>query len=396
MTKHNDQWSPPTWVLSLGAGLAPFAVTLVAPAIPAMAIDLKTDSNIAQLVLTILLLSIALGQLVAGPLSDRFGRKPLFLGGAIAYCVAGFGAVLSATIEGIIFFRVIQGFGAAASVAMSRSIVVDFYGRERAAGVMSTIIAMMAIIPVLGTSLGGIITDLVGWQGSFFMLAVTGLILTVFVGNQIQETHKPEYVFTFGDALMGYRELLQTERFLASALTTAFQTAVFFAMMGFIAYSFERMSISPKEFGVWMATTSVGYVLGNLANKRLLKRYRIELITLVGAIASLTSLLLMEIWYNAAPNSPTGLAIPMFLVGLSNGVIIANSIIVASSAIPRLRGSATGLVGAMQMGAGGISGTVAIWLGADQNTHVGIFTLIVISFCSLLSAWWSTKLQQPQ
>ena len=396
MSKHNEQWSPPTWVLSLGAGLAPFAVTLVAPAIPAMAIDLNADSNIAQLVLTTLLLSIAVGQLVAGPLSDRFGRKPLFLGGAIAYCVAGFGAVLSDTIEGIIFFRVIQGLGAAAAVAMSRSIVVDFYGRERAAGVMSTIIAMMAIIPVFGTSLGGILTDLVGWHGSFFMLALTGLILTIFVGTQIQETHKPEHVFTFRDAMMGYRELLATKRFLASALTTAFQTAVFFAMMGFIAYSFERMSISPKEFGVWMATTSVGYVIGNLANKRLLKRYPIEIITLVGAIASLACLLLMEIWHNASPNSPTGLAIPMLLVGLSNGVIIANSIIMASSAIPRLRGSATGLVGAMQMGAGGISGTVAIWLGADQNTHIGIFTLLVISLCSLMAAWWSSRLHQSQ
>jgi len=396
LSKHNEQWSPPTWVLSLGAGLAPFAVTLVAPAIPAMAIDLKADSNIAQLVLTTLLLSIAVGQLVAGPLSDRFGRKPLFLGGAIAYCVAGFGAVLSDTIEGIIFFRVIQGLGAAAAVAMSRSIVVDFYGRDRAAGVMSTIIAMMAIIPVFGTSLGGILTDLVGWHGSFFMLALTGLILTIFVGTQIQETHKPEHVFTFKDALMGYRELLGTKQFLASALTTAFQTAVFFAMMGFIAYSFERMSISPKEFGVWMATTSVGYVIGNLANKRLLKRYPIEIITLVGAIASLTCLLLMEIWHNASPNSPTGLAIPMLLVGLSNGVIIANSIIMASSAIPRLRGSATGLVGAMQMGAGGISGTVAIWLGADQNTHIGIFTLLVISLCSLMAAWWSSRLHQSQ
>jgi len=396
LNKHNDQWSPPIWVLSLGAGLAPFAVTLVAPAIPAMAIDLSADSNIAQLVLTTLLLSIAVGQLVAGPLSDRFGRKPLFLGGAIAYCVAGFGAVLSDTIEGIIFFRVIQGLGAAAAVAMSRSIVVDFYGRERAAGVMSTIIAMMAIIPVFGTSLGGILTDLVGWHGSFFMLALTGLILTIFVGTQIQETHKPEHVFTFRDAMMGYRELLATKRFLASALTTAFQTAVFFAMMGFIAYSFERMSISPKEFGVWMATTSVGYVIGNLANKRLLKRYPIEIITLVGAIASLTCLLLMEIWHNASPNSPTGLAIPMLLVGLSNGVIIANSIIMASSAIPRLRGSATGLVGAMQMGAGGISGTVAIWLGADQNTHIGIFTLLVISLCSLMAAWWSSRLHQSQ
>ena len=396
MSKHNEQWSPPTWVLSLGAGLAPFAVTLVAPAIPAMAIDLNADSNIAQLVLTTLLLSIAVGQLVAGPLSDRFGRKPLFLGGAVAYCVAGFGAVLSDTIEGIIFFRVIQGLGAAAAVAMSRSIVVDFYGRDRAAGVMSTIIAMMAIIPVFGTSLGGILTDLVGWHGSFLMLALTGLILTIFVGTQIQETHKPEHVFTFKDALMGYRELLGTKQFLASALTTAFQTAVFFAMMGFIAYSFERMSISPKEFGVWMATTSVGYVIGNLANKRLLKRYPIEIITLVGAIASLTCLLLMEIWHNAAPNSPTGLAIPMLLVGLSNGVIIANSIIMASSAIPRLRGSATGLVGAMQMGAGGISGTVAIWLGADQNTHIGIFTLLVISLCSLMAAWWSSRLHQSQ
>ena len=398
MNKRDDQWSPPIWVLSLGAGLAPFAVTLVAPAIPAMAIDLKADSNIAQLVLTTLLLSIAVGQLIAGPLSDRFGRKPLFLGGAIAYCVAGFGAALSNTIEGIIFFRVIQGFGAAAAVAMSRSIVIDFYGRDRAAGVMSTIIAMMAIIPVFGTALGGILTDLVGWHGSFFMLAITGLMVLAYICGRLRSKKliKPEHVFTFMDALRGYRELLSTDRFLASSLTTAFQTAVFFAMMGFIAYSFERMNISAKEFGVWMATTSVGYIIGNLANKRLLKHYRIEIITFVGSIGSLTCLLLMEIWYNATPNSPMGLAIPMLLVGLSNGVIIANSIIIASSAIPRLKGSATGLVGAMQMGAGGISGTIAIWLGADQDTNVGILTLIVISFCSLISAWWSSRLKQVQ
>ena len=139
-------------------------------------------------------------------------------------------------------------------------------------------------------------------------------------------------------------ELLCTAKFLSSAFTTAFQTAVFFAMMGFIGYSFERMEISAKEFGVWMATTSVGYILGNLANKRLLKHYRIDVITWVGAAASLGSLIIMEIWHINNPSSPIGLAVPMIFVGLSNGVIIANSIIVASSAIPRLRGSATGLV----------------------------------------------------
>tara|TARA_B100001093_G_C26742539_1_gene977335 strand:- start:211 stop:1401 length:1191 start_codon:yes stop_codon:yes gene_type:complete len=396
LEKINHQWSPPIWILSLGAGLAPFAVTLVAPAIPSMAIDLKADSNITQLVLTTLLLSIAFGQLIVGPLSDRLGRKPLFLGGAVAFCAAGFGAAFSHTIEGIIFFRVIQGFGAAAAVAMSRSIVVDFYGLDRAAGVMSTIIAMMAIIPVFGTALGGVLTDLVGWQGSFWMLAFTGLILIYFVNAEIQETHKPEQVFTFKDALAGYANLLSTAKFLSPALTTAFQTAVFFAMMGFIGYSFERMSISAKEFGVWMATTSVGYILGNLANKRLLKDYRIEIITLVGAFTSLASLVIMEIWHVNSPLSPLGLAVPMIFVGLSNGVIIANSIIMASSAIPKLRGSATGLVGALQMSAGGVSGTIAIWLGADQNTDVGIITLIVISFFSLVSAWWSARLQRIQ
>jgi len=196
--------------------------------------------------------------------------------------------------------------------------------------------------------------------------------------------------------LIGYRELLSTDRFLASALTTAFQTAVFFAMMGFIAYSFERMNISAKEFGLWMATTSVGYVIGNLANKRFLKRYQIELITLIGALVSLAGLFLMGFWHINAPYSPMSLAAPMLLVGLSNGVIIANTIVMSTSAVPRLKGSATGLVGAMQMCAGGISGTVAIWLGADQDTNVGILILVVISFCSLMSAWWSSKLQQRQ
>lgn len=192
MTPSHKQWEPSIWILSLGAGLAPFGVTLVAPAIPNLSLDLDADSNFAQLVLTTLLLSIAFGQLIAGPLSDRFGRKPIFFIGAIAYSIAGVGAVFSNTIESIIFFRIIQGFGAAAAVAMSRSIVIDFYERSNAASTMSTIIAMMAIIPVIGTSLGGILTEFAGWKGSFCMLAITGFILAGSVYYKIQETHEPE------------------------------------------------------------------------------------------------------------------------------------------------------------------------------------------------------------
>ena len=177
-----------------------------------MAIDLNADSNITQLVLTTLLLSIAFGQLIAGPLSDRLGESPCSFG-AVAYCAAGFGAALSHSIEAIIFFRVIQGFGAAAAVAMSRSIVVDFYGRDQAASVMSTIIAMMAIIPVFGTALGGVLTDFVGWQGSFWMLP-DGTDTTYFV-SEIQETDSPEHVFTLKDALAGYAEPVQRSSFQA-------------------------------------------------------------------------------------------------------------------------------------------------------------------------------------
>ena len=385
---------PPIWVLSLGAGLAPFAVTLVAPAIPTLAIDLSADSNLAQLVLTTLLLSIALGQLILGPLSDHFGRKPIFLAGSIAFCLACVGAAASESIESIIIFRVIQGFGAAAAVAMSRSIVVDFYGTQKAAEAMSTIIAMMAVIPVIGTALGGILAEIAGWQGSFLVLAVTGALLSYLVKYKINETHEPKHILSLSNVWNGYRELLCTPKFMSSALTTAFQTAVFFALMGFIAYSFERMDISAKEFGFWMAATSVGYVAGNLVNKKLLATYKIETITLVGATASLCSLLLMELWYLAMPESPISLAIPMLFVGLSNGVIIANSIILASSAVPRLKGSATGLVGAMQMIAGGASGTIAIWLGADENTITGINVLVVIAFFSMLAAVWSSKIHR--
>lgn len=164
--------------------------------------------------------------------------------------------------------------------------------------------------------------------------------------------------------------------------------------MGFIAYSFARMEIDAKEFGLWMATTSVGYIFGNLANKHLLRQYQMTIITLLGAFFSLASLVVMEVWFTASPNSPEALAIPMLLLGFSNGVIIANSIIIAASSIPRLRGSATGLVGAMQMGAGGVSGTIAIFLGADKDTSTGILTLIIISFCSLVSSIWSAQIER--
>ncbi|MDB4021958.1 multidrug effflux MFS transporter [Litorivicinus sp.] len=393
MSSQPSSIKPPIWILALGAGLGPFAVTLVAPAIPALRDDLSAGPNIAQLVLTTLLISIALGQLIAGPLSDRFGRRPLFIFGSLAYAVGGIGASLSHSVTTIIIFRVLQGLGAAASIAMSRSIVLDSYDRDGAARAMSSIIAMMAVIPVLGTSLGGVLTELIGWRGAFLVLACTGGILFFCVHTKIKETHTTRKQTSIKSIILGYSELLRSSHFLAAALTTAFQTGVFFALMGFIAYSFARMNIGPAEFGFWMGTTSLGYVLGNLLNKRLLKIYSIESITFYGSIASILNLALMWGCYNLDPSNPVSLALPMFLVGISNGVIIANSIILASSSIPYLRGSATGLVGALQMTSGGVAGTLAVWLGADQNTNIGIITLIAFGIASSLAALWSYRVQ---
>ncbi len=379
---------PPIWILAFGAAAGPMAVTLIAPAVPLIRESLRIDGNTAQLILTMLLVSMGVGQLLAGPLSDRIGRRPVFLAGTALFGLAGAIAAFSDSMTMLILCRILQGFGAAASIAMARSTVGDIFTRQEAAKAMSTITAMMAVVPVLGTALGGIVADTIGWEGAFLVLATSGLILFAAVSLKVEETHHHREAKSVRQTLAGYLTLFRSPMFVACSLTTALQTAVFFSLMGFIAYSFDRMGIPAAIYGLWMSATSGGYVLGNILNRRLLARHSLETLTWGGGILSISAMVFMLILHTLMPMQPIGLALPMFIMGIANGAIIANTIIGASGAIPALRGTATGLVGALQMACGGIAGTLAIALGADTNTSIGILVLIGIGCCSAIPSWF--------
>ena len=395
MTEPTRLTPPPIWILAFGAAAGPMAVTLIAPAVPLIRESLQIDGNTAQLILTVLLVSMGIGQLLAGPLSDRIGRRPVFLTGTAVFGIAGAIAAFSDSMTMLILCRILQGFGAAASIAMARSTVGDVFTRQDAAKAMSTITAMMAVVPVLGTALGGIVADTIGWEGAFFVLAASGLILVVAVSVRVPESHHHREAKSVTQILGGYVTLFRSPTFVACSLTTALQTAVFFSLMGFIAYSFDRMGVPAAVYGFWMSATSGGYLLGNILNRRLLTRYSLETLTWSGAILSVSALLLMLVLHTLMPMEPIGLALPMFVMGIANGAIIANTIIGASGAVPALRGTATGLVGAMQMACGGVAGTVAIALGADNNTATGILVLLAIGCCSAIPSWALYRGQQP-
>lgn len=388
MTDAHRTPPPPIWILAFGAAAGPMAVTLIAPAVPLIREALEIDGNTAQLILTVLLVSMGVGQLLAGPISDRMGRRPVFLAGTAVFGLAGLVAAFSTSMTMLITCRILQGLGAAASIAMARSTVGDVFSKQNAAQAMSTITAMMAIVPVLGTALGGIVADTIGWEGAFLVLAASGLLLVIAVSTQVTESHHNREAKSIKQTLGGYLTLFRSPLFVACGLTTALQTAVFFSLMGFISYSFDRMGIPAAIYGFWMSATSGGYLLGNIINRRLLKYRSLETLTWCGAVVSVSALALMLIMHSLMPMEPIGLALPMFIMGIANGAIIANTIIGASGAIPALRGTATGLVGALQMAFGGVAGTLAIALGADQNTQVGILVLLTIGCCSAIPSWF--------
>ena len=181
---------PPIWVLALAVSGANVGISLLSPAIPALRADLMATGDQAQLVLGVFLVMLGLGQLGAGSISDRIGRRPVLVYGALLFTLGGLGSFFATTIEMLIAMRLIQGVGAAACTAMGRVIVSDSYERAEAGKQLSTITMFQAVVPLLGFAFGGILVDFVGWRGSVALMVITAAV--VLVSSHLLVRRKPD------------------------------------------------------------------------------------------------------------------------------------------------------------------------------------------------------------
>jgi DHA1 family bicyclomycin/chloramphenicol resistance-like MFS transporter len=373
---------PPIWVLALAVSGANVGISLLSPAIPALRADLMATGDQAQLVLGVFLVMLGLGQLAAGSISDRIGRRPVLVYGALLFTLGGLGSLFSTTVEMLIAMRLIQGLGAAACTAMGRVIISDSFDRAEAGKQLSTITMFQAIVPLLGFAFGGILVDFVGWRGSVTLMVITSAVVLVSSHFLVSESRTEKGAPLPIRKIMGiYAQLLVTQKFIANASGAALMTAVFFAMGGFMPYHFKSLGASAFEFGLSFSITSVGYMAGNSINRSLGPRMGLDRAAFTGSLISVVAMSGLTVaGYTETAVQPVVSGF-LFFYGLSNGLVIANTIIGAVRAAGPHSGAATGLCGALQMGVSAVLGSLIIAFGGDSNFK------LAISICWLMSAF---------
>ncbi len=378
----------PLWLIALGTGSAVMGITLITPALPIVAEELEVSAEKVQQLLTIYLFFLAIGQLIVGPLSDVFGRRFFFAIGSLLIGLAGTFAILAKNIDLLIFYRAIQGLGAAACLSMGRTIINDFFDKVNASKAMATVQTIQAIVPMMSLSCGGALVFYTGWQGVMFLISIAGVI--IFFGSffLLPETNLdkiPHLKFTI--VKESYIDVIKNRLFLLYLSVSSFQIGAFFALNSFIPYAYKELGSSALAFGIWFSLTPLAYLLGNIFNRFYMIKRGLEKAILIGCALSVFSVLLMAFLDLTNWQSPLRLAIPCIIFGFANGLTVANATIGGLNSVSKGVGTASGLIGSVTMIVGALSGALLIFFGADKSSLTGILGLLIMIIFSLWSSF---------
>ncbi len=372
-------------------GIGPFTMQILVPSLPAMGRDLGVNTATLQLTVTLYLLGVAVGQLFYGPLSDRFGRRPLLMGGLAVYAVASLAAALAGGIGALVVARVAQALGACAGVVLARAVIRDVWARDEAASVLGYVTMGMTIAPMLAPLLGSLLEESVGWRGSMWACLAVGLPLAVVAWARLPETLPAPQplpgLFAIGRA---FAALWAVPAFRAYCGVTACATGVFFAFLGGAPYVVvQGMGYSPITFALAFASISVLFAIGNFVAGRLSRRLGVLRMLALGTALTTGGAVLAIVALLTLPPHLLVFFVPMGVVAIGNGMTNPNAIAGALSVRPQLAGTASSLIGALQMGFGACLTFIVGWVefGAGIGTAMTMALTGVGSALALLGVW---------
>jgi len=347
-------------------GFASISTDLYLPAMPTMAADLGADAGSMELTVSGFLIGFSLGQLLWGPLGDRFGRRLPVAIGMLLFVIGSAGCGLSGSSAQMIFWRVIQAVGACSGVVLSRAMVRDLYEGSRAAQMLSTLITVMAVAPLLGPIIGGQVLAIGGWRAIFGVLVFVGLA-TLAALFTLPETLPPERRSkqSLLSAFRGYGRLIVDRRLIGFAAVGGFFFGGVYAYIAGTPFAFiDYYKVPPQLYGVLFALGIGGIMLANVVNARLVSRLGGRRLLQVGATGAALCGLVLILTGVTGWGGLAGLAIPLFMFVSWSGLIVANSIGGALQDFPERAGAVSALVGALHYGCG-ILGSAAVSAFAD-------------------------------
>lgn len=344
----------PLWLLALITFSGTTAMHVFVPALPQAATDLGASANAMQLTMSFYIAGLAIGQLIYGPVSDHFGRRPVLIVGLVIYAVAGFGAAFAPNVDALIAARLLQSLGGCAGLVLGRAIVRDGSTTTDAAKRLALMNLMVTVGPGMAPLIGGALVTTAGWRSILLALCVLGAANLLLTWRLLPETSDGSGHDTRA-VLRNYRHLIRSRAFLAYAIGGGCATTSIYAFIGAAPFIFVDDLHRPEhEVGVYLAINIVGLWLGSLAASRLADRVPTNrllvhggLLSLLGAVAFLLAVLIGIL------NVPLTV---LTMVVFSFGVAVASPAALAEalSINPLVTGSASGLYGFTQMAIGAI------------------------------------------
>ncbi len=365
-----EQGYRPAMVGLLGAMAALGAVTvdMYLPSLPAVAVDLGTTAAAAQLTITGVLIGAALGQLIVGPLSDRYGRRRPALAGIALHVVASLLCVMAPTIGMLVGLRVLQGVGNAAATITAMALIRDRMSGGPAARVISRLMLVIGVAPLFAPTVGGMIAGVAGWRAVFLALALFGIVLWVAVWRWLPETLPPSRRASSGlrGALGGYRSLLRDRTFAALAVIPGLGMGALISYVSGSPFVLQgQHGLTAQQFALVFAVNGVGLVAGAQVNAALLARrtpvgiLRVALPLSVAAAAALLVIAAAEV------ADVRVLLAPLFVILFLLGFIMGNASATALSRHGERAGTAAAVIGATQAGVAGLVSPLVGVLGGD-------------------------------
>lgn len=369
----------------------PLSIDMYLPALPQLTKELGASASGSQLTLTTVLLGLAFGQLLAGPLSDAIGRrKPLMVGLAV-YIVASVLCALSGEIYALAALRLLQGLGAAAGTVIARAAVRDLYSGVEAARFFSSLMLVTGLAPILAPVIGGQILAQTTWRGVFVVLAVFGAVLMMVAALALPETKPVQWrqPARLGPTFRTFGRLIRQPSFLGNALAGGLGMAAMFAYVSGSSFVLQDIyGLSPQTYSLMFGANAIGLVAAGQINARLVGRIATEsqLLTFALVSASTAGVLLVTA-------ASIGLALPLVLSALfvmiaSLGFVMPNTTLLALADNQEISGSASALLGVCQfvvgalaaplVGLGGVASPVPMALvmfGAAFSATVVFLTL---------------------
>jgi DHA1 family bicyclomycin/chloramphenicol resistance-like MFS transporter len=390
--------SVPLWLLALFTFSGTLAMHIFVPALPRAAEDLGASIGTMQMTISLYIYGLAFGQLIYGPASDRFGRRPVLMVGLVIYAVSGLAAAFATGAASLVAARLFQALGGCAGLVLGRTIVRDTSPPEGTAKRLAMMNLMITVGPAVAPLIGSLMTETTGWRSILLAMSVFGLVNLVLAWRLLPETRPPDA----GDGSAFLRHCLHLVRspaFLGYAVGGGCATTAVFAFIAAAPFIFtQQLHRPPHETGIYLALLVFGMWLGSALVSRMLGRVSMVKLMVRGNLASAVSMLILLAATLTGNLSVVLVMSCMFAFAIGLGFASPTAMALALSVNPQVIGSASGLYGAIQMGVGATCAALA-GLGSNPMLSAALVLAmagVVAQGCFFMALRWQRRMRhQP-